>query len=316
MRRPPLPAPQRPVERLVATLDDALGLLEEFSGTGDLAPLAEGSAASLLDQCMALCEQRRAIEPEPIRIVHHFACTGGSLICKCLAAMPNTQVLSEVDPLSTLPRDPEKLRFAPTDMVTLMRQSTRGTSAELTIELFLGSLAAIYAETTRSGQRLILRDHAHSHFCVGEEIPERPGLRAIVASAFPVLSVVTVRHPLDSFLSLSANRWRHFLPATFDEYCRRYLAFLGIYEGVPRVRYEDFVARPEQAMSALCERLELPFADSFLELFSVFRMTGDSGRGGNVIESKPRRPLEKGEADEWRDSPHYRQLSLLLGYDD
>jgi hypothetical protein len=312
---PSLSASNRPVEKLVATLDDALGLLEAFSPPGVSVPVAGVSPASLLEHCLELCEQRGAVEPEPVRLVHHFACTGGSLICKCLAAMPSAQVLSEVDPLSPLGHDPEKLRFAPTDMVTLMRQSTRGTSAELSVAMFLRGLAAIHAEATLMGQRLVLRDHAHSHFCVGTAIPDRPSLREIVASALPVLSVVTVRHPVDSFLSLTANRWLHFQPATFDEYCGRYLAFLRAYEGVPRVRYEDFVAQPRETMRALCALLRLPYLDQFVELFTAFRMTGDSGRGGNVIESKPRRALEESQAREWRASSRFRELAAELRYD-
>ena len=44
-------------------------------------------------------------------------------------------------------------------------------------------------------------------------------------------------------------------PATFDEYCRRYLAFLDAYAGVPVVRYEDFVASPQRAIERVADFL-------------------------------------------------------------
>lgn len=221
------------IEKLTAALDEALALLKETS----YARVSSSSAndnndnpASLLQQCVDICGQHEAlVSSEPVRTIHHFACTGGSLICKCIATMPNTQLLSEVDPLSTIQSKVQK--FAPTDIVTLMRQSTRGASSGLIIDLFLNNLKTIYLESVRLGQRLILRDHSHSHFCIGTDIPDRPSFRQMIAAHFETLSIVTVRHPIDSFLALEANKWLHFNPKTFDEYCKRYLAFLHAYEG-------------------------------------------------------------------------------------
>ena len=310
-----LAAPARPAEQLVAALDEALGLLEEFSG-GAMTAAPPRSPAGVLEECLALCAQTRPARPEPVRTVHHFACTGGTLICKCLAAMPNTQVLSEVDPLSTLRQKPEKHRFAPTDMVALMRQSSRGATTELLVELFLADLGIIHAESSRAGQRLILRDHAHSHFCTGAAIPERPSLHAIVASRFAALPALTVRHPVESYLSLKENGWMHFSPASLEEYCRRYIAFLHAHEGVPMFRYEDFVREPHKVMREMCAVLEIPYSDQFADRFSVFKMSGDSGRRGNVIESRPRRPVDSDLLEESRASSAYRELRAILGYDE
>jgi hypothetical protein len=308
--------PIHPVKQLATALDDALGLLSEFSPARELRGPTDQTPASLLDQCVALCEQQQASPREPIRTLHHLACTGGTLMSKCIAAMPNTQVLSEVDPLSTMQHNPNKPRFAPTDMVQLMRQSTRGVSSQIVIDLFLNNLETIYSETVHAGQRLILRDHAHSHFCIGGAIPDRPSFHELIQSRFPVLSVVTVRHPLDSFLSLKSNGWIQFNPPTFDEYCGRYIAFLNAHEGIPVIRYEDFVNTPQEVMSEICSRLEIPFSDQFIDLFSVFALTGDSGRRGNVIESKPRRPINADLAADLAGSANYRLLQERLKYDD
>lgn len=303
------------LEQLAAAIDDALDLLKDMPVILELASVSDQAPGGLLDQCISLCSQQEGTTSEAIRTIHHFACTGGTLISKCLAAMPNTQLLSEVDPLSTLQATTDRPHFSPTDIVTLLRQSTRGVNRELIIELFLNNLAIIYSNSTQIGQRLILRDHAHSHYCVGPSVQERPHLRALVASRFPVLSVVTVRHPLDSFLSLKSNGWLHFVPATLDEYCKRYVAFLQAYEGYPLIRYEDFVNDPQKVMSNVCDSLELPFSDQFTELFSVFNLTGDSGRGGAVIEHRERRPVDREVAEELTMSQNYPLLQELLGYD-
>lgn len=300
-------------QRLAAIVDEALGLLEH-SRVPSTTDFASGTPATLLEQCRELCAEYEAKSEEPVRIIHHLACTGGTLITKCLCAMPNTQVLSEVDPLSPLPTKSSKPSFAPSDMITLVRQSHKQIDQNLIIDLFTSNLAIIRKKAAESGQRLILRDHAHSHFHTGDSIPVRPDLRSIVNQEFPALSAVTVRHPLDSYLSLKHNNWLHFSPPTLEEYCRRYLVFLDTYEDVSVFKYEDFTKEPKMVMCNLCKALELPYSDDFVDLFSVFRLAGDSGRKGEVIDSRPPRPLDRGTLEASQNSASYKILLEWLGY--
>ncbi len=308
--------PKDVFSKLTVELDEALGLLREFQQTVDIKNIEKDSTFpwTLLDQCVALCEEHSAAKLEPIRTVHHFACTGGSLICKCIASMPNTQLLSEVDPLHTPVRPTAKPEFKPTDMVTLLRQSTRGASTELLIDLFINNLETIYSNSINCGLQLIVRDHAHSHYCKGDTVPERPNLLGIIGSRFSTLSIVTVRDPIDSYLSLKANQWVHFIPNSFDEYCARYAEFLRSYKSVPIVRYEDFIKDPSAEMAKICNILNLPFNPEFLELFSVFKITGDSGRGGSTVKLHPRRPVDALLLREMEQSAKYQVIRSVLGY--
>src|SRR3546814_2716507 len=88
--------PSDVVKNLVATLDEAVDLLEDFSSGNRAGAAREQDLGSLVEQCMALCAAPQLRNTEPVRIVHHFACTGGTMLCKCIAARPNTQLLSEV----------------------------------------------------------------------------------------------------------------------------------------------------------------------------------------------------------------------------
>lgn len=308
------PLQARPRE-LLAALDDAVELLADFDGSEQQSALLDQSPSSLLDQCLRLCAEYGDAPVEPVRTLHHFACTGGTVVSKCLAAMPNVQLLSEIDPLSTIAHRADHPRFAPTDLIQLMRQSTKGADPDLITELFLGSLKAIHRVSSRKGHRLVLRDHSHSHFCTGAKIAQRPTLRGLVSSSFPTLSVVTVRHPLDSFLSLKANRWEHFTPFRFDEYCRRYLAFLDAYSGLPVFRYEDFTSAPEQVMQDVCDALQISYSADFVHLFNVFRITGDSGRKADVIGRRDRRPVQEQVLAEMEGAAHWPELRERMGYD-
>ncbi|HJV25554.1 MAG TPA: hypothetical protein VJ673_07695 [Aromatoleum sp.] len=301
------------VQALTGAIDDALSLLNGFRKTNAGALLPTSNPSDLLSQCLDLCAQYRSAASEPIRTVHHFACTGGTLVTKCIATTPNSQVLSEVDPLSTQ-LDQQKPRFAPTDIITQMRQSTQGASQELLIELFLNSIELVKRDADSRGLRLVVRDHAHSHYCRGPGIPDRPNLRQILESRFTTLSVLTVRHPLDSFLSLKGNGWLNFAPQTIDEYSQRYLTFLDAYQGLPVVRYEDLVDSPSTTMQRIALHLDLPFFDQFLELFSAFHLTGDSGRTSDILEQKPRRQIDDDLSDQLKASESYRRLLDALEY--
>lgn len=318
----PLPAdPADPrLTRLAAMIDDACRVVESYRPRGVRRRGGAGAPSdplSLLDQCLVLCAERDAQRPEPIRTLHHFACTGGTLISKCLAAMPNVQLLSEVDPLSTIQRRAtDTPQFAPTDMIRLLRQSVRGVGDATITDIFESELAIVLADCNRRGLRLVLRDHTHSHFCLGDGIPERPTLRDLAGRLAPVLSVVTVRHPLDSYMSLHKLGWDTYRPQGLDEYCRRYLAFLDCYKAYPLLRYEDFVTDPETWLHWLCNHLELPFNAEFRDLIGVFGLTGDSGRKGEDIAPRPRRSVPEDVAVQAERSGQLGPLLERMGYAD
>jgi len=272
-----------------------------------------GEAWAALLEGIAALEARPAIDTDPLRTLHHFACTGGTLIAKCIAALPNVQLLSEVDPLSDYVA-PGANGFAPTDMVALLRASTRGSSPELVAELFGAQMRVLHRDAERRGLRLVLRDHAHSHFCQGRSVADRPSLRELMPAGLPLRSLVTVRHPLDSFASLARNGWLHFEPATIDAYCRRYAAFLDRHAGVPVLRYEDFVAAPQAAMRRLCDALALRHEPHFAEWFAGFRVSGDSGRAGDLIQPRPSTPAALALLPQAQASEAYAALTQRLGY--
>ena len=174
-------------------------------------------SGDLLQQCLALCGQDTEVRQEPIRTVHQFACSGGTVIGKCIASMPNVQLLSEVDPLAPVVRTKEGVpRFTPTDMPALLRGSTRGASDALIAKVFQAELRVLHEYTVRHGLRLVVRDHAHTHYCRGAGVPTRPGLRKLVREVAPTLSLLVTRDPVDSYSSLVDNDWVQFTPPDFD----------------------------------------------------------------------------------------------------
>jgi hypothetical protein len=295
-------------------IDEALRSLEEkFRDNPFRRERTRETLPEILGQARQLKE--RMPKTQPVRIVRQFACTGGTLICKALQAQPNTLLLSEVDPLNVAHRARVKPAFAPTDLIQLADTPARPLSDALKVDMFIAALTALHKGASREGRRLVLREHTHGRFCTSADWSQRPSLADVIAPMLPVVSVVTVRHPLDSWLSLERNQWRHFAPFTLEEYSRRYLAFLDTATYDPVFHYEAFVDQPAAQLERLCERLQLPVNPDWLALLPAIRLSGDSGRSSDQIQPRSRRQLTRDTEAGIADSECYPQLCQRLGYD-
>ena len=251
---------------------------------------------------------------EPVRLIHHLSCTGGTIISKCIAAMPNVVLLSEVNPASELPRT-SIVRFAPTDMIRLAKQSGIPSFDDLRIKLFRAEIDEVIKHTRNLGSRLVLRVHSHSDYLVGDISSQPNYVKNSLDGRHSSVSVMTVRHPIDSYLSLVQKKWIHFNPQTFDEYCRRYLAYLEHNQNDPLFKYEDFVYDPKRVIKSICKALSLPFNEDFIDLFELIKLTGDSGRTSNEISLRSRRKDDGSLLRSARNSSNYETLCEQLDYD-
>jgi len=245
---------------------------------------------SLLERCEITCQKYDEKKPL-LRIIFHLACSGGSLISKCLSAMPNVFLLSEVHP-HTYRHLPENAQFLPSDIATLAKQANIPNSDKLAKKIFVDSIKRTYRHVEEQGGTLILRDHSHSDFCVGTAVSEQSIIVDLLSEHFDIIPLVTLRNPIDSYAALIANWWLHFEPDDFDSYCGRVNHFLAQFESHQIVAYESFVEKPQQVMKQMCENLQLPFDDMFEDFFDIYNVTGDSGRTSGIIAPRERRALD------------------------
>jgi hypothetical protein len=270
------------------------------------------NATSLLDKCEQVTSGYKKTKPA-IRIIHHLACSGGTLISKCISAMPNTFLLSEIHPFSDMHILGDKSHYAPSDYTTLSRFANIPDLRILAGKLFSQNIQGIHEHLKLRGANLVLREHSHFDFFKGD-ILASPIISNLLKEEFELLQVVTVRNPIDCYLSLLNNNWLTFQPQTFDEYCRRYLEFMRMYSHVEILKYEDFLENPINFMQSMCSLLELDFSDLFVDLLEIFKVTGDSGRSSNVITKRDRRELPSHFIDEVKSSSHFKSIQAESDY--
>jgi hypothetical protein len=259
---------------------------------------------------------RRAAAKPVLRLIHHMARSGGTVISRCLGCMSGVVLLSEIHPLGIRQFNP--LSQAQRWFGLLSSHDLAGLSARGQIG-FADAIELIHRRAAECNQRLVLRDWSHLDF-TGVPFVAKPSYRLLLADAcakqFDLRQVCTVRHPLDQWLSL---RRLAILQGklTLADFLAGYRRFAEIASEIGFFRYEDFTGEPAPVMKAICKRLDLRFDAGFRGRWHEYALvTGDvaGSRGGSEITELARRPAEPALLDQLGANDDYRQSLELLGY--
>lgn len=251
---------------------------------------------------------RRAVGfifPRKLVILHHLACSGGTIMTKCLASMPEVLVLSEIHPDRAA-----QPAFHP------LGQVRRGYGAllnpihrEMIRGHFRREIVIAHATASSLGRKLVLRDHSHVDFAWRGA--KKSALLAALSSQFRITSIVTVRDPREVWLSLRREGW---FDGTPDELCQAQLALLNAFPNAAIFKYEDFLTNPTKVTRQMCAIAGVKFVDNFeSRLSSISHLTGDSGRKGDVIEAREPKLLTEEDQQAFESSEAFRQLVEKIG---
>ncbi|EHZ2536418.1 TPA: hypothetical protein NKQ48_000724 [Vibrio parahaemolyticus] len=297
-------------------LDSALDLLENSEQIKQLdLPQVLGAqmvdTESLLSRCTHICDKHKQKKPT-IRIIHHLACSGGTLISKCISSLPNVYLLSEIYPFVKLPKWETKPQFSPTDISRLIEYSGIPNKENIQISLFKSAINITNESVHKAGGVLILRDHSHSDYCDDSQNSEYQNtVYSLLSEDYDIRSIATIRDPIDSYISLKKNGWVHFNPETFDEYCNRIIIFLSNFERSNIFKYEDFISNPECELEMMAKKLDITYSSEFSDIFGISKVTGDSGRSGDFI-LKRERVISKNDLEEMSSNENYKKIMGLI----
>ena len=190
-----------------------------------------------------------------ILTIHHLACTGGSVICKAIGSMLKTVVISEVNP--------NRIRFAfnPYDPIQLLlAQTNLKNNDQLRKKVFLQRVNECYEIAKLNKFNLVLRDHSHSDYMLVKDINSivnRSSLWSLLSEHFSLVSILTIRNPIESYLSLKKLREGQIIK-NFDDYCQRILMMIDTYKGLgcEIIKYEDFCNNPKDTMKKFAKYMK------------------------------------------------------------
>lgn len=250
-----------------------------------------------------------------IRTIHHLSCSGGSVLCKCIASMQTTIVISEVHP------DQLRYEFNPYDPIQLLlAQTNLGEDLQLRRQIFLKRIIDTEQILRNNKINTVLRDHTHYDYLIPnniESIHSKASLFEVIREYFEIYSVLSLRNPIDSYLSLVNNNWNNSI-SSFEDYCSRVLLMLETYESLDAliIRYEDFCIDPDKILKQICKKLKLNFSSDYHEKFFKYPMTGDSGRAGELkkIEQPLLRKIDASLHNEIIESKSFKVISKKYSY--
>lgn len=255
-----------------------------------------------------------------IPVLRHLARSGGTVISKCIGCMTGVTMLSEVHPANTLITNPVKQAKDWFGLITdadIARWKRTGAPTMLRVI----ALCEQRAKARRS--RLVIRDWTHLDY-IGVPFVDPDfgfGLRDSLGGAYAVAEAISVRHPLDQYLSISKMEIMRGRLSP-EVYLRGCAAWAEHAAEVGFVRYEDFTADPEAVLRTLCERLTIAYDPTWRERWvSYTTITGDTPRTGSrgaessKIRTLGRAGVPEGLHGSFLASADYRRACALLGYE-
>ena len=267
------------------------------------------------DQTLSNVPQPSMNRP-PIRILSNLARAGGTLVSRCLGAMDNIVLLSEIHPLGTQLFNPLEQAH---DWYKLIQSEETGRQYN-----FIDTIQLVEQRCRTSGKTLVIRDWAHLDF-IGVPFLKRPSYRKqlnkALAGAFDVRQYALVRHPADQWLSTARLKVMEG-HLDLEAFLAGYRRFAEQATASGFMRYEDFTREPVTQIEQLCQQLQLDFDAGFINKWSAnSHVTGDiSGmsRGSRFAKICPlqRRSIDKTLQATLQKNPDYCQALELLGYTD
>lgn len=256
-----------------------------------------------------------------IRIVHSLGGCGGTLLSRCLGAMPKVALLSEINPLAVHLFEAFNPLYQDSHWLHLLSDGDKQRLSCIDLsrtEGFRDVVDAIYSRSKIADRFLIVRDYNYVEF-VGVPFLSRPPMRRTLYDALPrgVLTrgIALVRHPIDQWLSLCKHGDLRSLLKPSD-FCESYAAFLEDLRSTPVYKYEDFVLNPEKQLLRICRDLQIPFDPTFKNRFHSFRfVTGDFSRQGEATIALPREVRRSGRIlEEFQSIPSFTKILRSLDY--
>ncbi len=262
-----------------------------------------------------------------IRILHHMARSGGTIISRCLGSMKNITLLSEVSPVPYGCITAETIgtcaQFHPILQAYKWHSLFSVEEAELlTMQTSLDYATLIELVRRRCderGETLLLRDWSHADFTSHPPFPAPTYDFSIVNALqekFNIRHTASVRHPIDQWLSLRRLVVVHG-NVSLEQFLHGYRRFAEKAVEIGFVRYEDLVISPETEIRKLCDRLDLNYDTDFqTEWVNYTRVTGDikQSRADVEIKKLPRRDFEPELLEQFASNADYQRSLELLGF--
>ena len=245
-----------------------------------------------------------------IIVLHHLASTGGTIITRALSTMHNVKVINEIHPFhSQIRQDGVSPTTAVDQYVDRYLDQKNGQYARM--NFFVEQIDFIYNKLLESKDTLLIRDWSHGDFIIHKIFD------GSINKTLPIgkyQSVVTVRHPLYTFLSSRKSGFLGPIRGNVIEFMKRYELFLNCYRGWNIFKYEDFSKNSHAWLENFCQMYEIDFNPDFNKSLDTYKFSGFVPRESVKITGSQTKEIPEDIAKALGDFDLYGRLCERLGY--
>ena len=134
--------------------------------------------------------------------------------------------------------------------------------------------------------------------------------------------ILSIRHPLDNFLSARKHNWLSTycgIHESIDNYCKSLInlqKYMSDIENAKILRYEDFCLDMKKTLFSLFNKKEKDFNIPTMESINKIKATGESGRKSEKIEFRSRLISEVDDSliNEINKSSYYKIFCNMNNY--
>ena len=217
-------------------------------------------------------------------IMLNYARSGGTLLNKCLASLPNVVMLSEINPLGG---GWGKLQENSPD--TVQKQALAWYGKKLKSTTFKDGIIELEEYCLNNNLHLIIRDWSFINFSKHRYNNFSPPSRFLSLEELSGIEYKTfgfIRNSIDVWISRGMPE----ISAFYAEYTA-YLKELKEFK-VQLFKYEDFITKPIEEFKKICNYIEIQYKDVFPECLRYSKVNGDIqvkdvSRGGKLSTIKP-----------------------------
>lgn len=216
-----------------------------------------------------------------------FARSGGTILNKCLASLPNTVVMSEVNPIND-----GSIKAVHESPITVYNQALIWYRIKLKNKDFKGSIFELNEYCKNNGKILIIRDWTFVDFRKYINNNYRPSCRFQTIEALRELNpkiLVITRDAIDVWISSGMPEIGEF----FEDYLIYTKSIIDL--KVPIFKYEDFTKKPKDILKNICEKYYLEYSDVINVCLDYNKVSGDnlSRKKSRGIKQKQIKPLSR-----------------------
>ena len=257
--------------------------------------------------------------------LHHLSSTGGTVITKLLSTSDDLFSLNEKHPLRLWPMREDV--FAPTLLVEelfnrygqdINQKLPPESIGKLIAECFFRDLAACKSVAEAMGRQLLVRDWSHPDFLMKNSQcqPQMLNMCGNIKELKPSLSLVTLRDPVDAYLSGVRSNFLSDIENDWETYCQRTGKFYQAYRalGATMYKYEDIVSAPKQFLDEISQLTNLSFPENFEDKLDRYSFSGDSGRSASKLSLRPPREEDVERRNALIKMDCYKAVADLMGY--